>query len=97
MTLPTLTENADPIDYFGFPVNLGLTLISLIGLSSNVLSINHICKSVSAKPHFKLLLILDSAISLSSSVNILAVSTFFILKKKQTSGFRKYTDGSFGF
>jgi hypothetical protein len=75
-----------PVEYFGLSVYLGLILIGLIGFFLNLLSINHIRKSVLAKSHFKLLLFLDSACSLCSSINMFTVSLFFILKKNRSAG-----------
>jgi hypothetical protein len=65
------------IDYFGNQVYLGFILISLVGLFSNLLSVFHIRKSVTAKPHFIFLLNLDSVISMLASTNIFAVSIYF--------------------
>jgi len=66
------------VDYFGNRVHLGFTLVSLVGLFSNLLSVHHVWKSVSARPHFIFLLILDSIVSLLASANIFITSIFFI-------------------
>ena len=67
-----------PMDYFGTRVYLGFIFVGLVGFFSNLLSVYHVRKSVSAKPHFIFLLILDSIVSLTASANILVVSAFFI-------------------